>query len=88
MSWFLHRIRFFGTLVAIRNGIYMDLLRLIGAYPYFVVTFLVIVSVPIHGSLRRLKIIKSARFLHLIGFIFSSSIYLLANLLIFLLYGA
>ena len=80
-------LSFFGALLAIRNQIYMDLLKLIGAYPYFVITFLVIVSVPVHGSLRRLKIIKSGRFLQVIGFIFSSSIYLLANFLIFLLYG-
>ena len=77
----------FGALVTIKNALFIDLLKMIGPYPYLVVTFLVITSVPIHGTLRRLKIVKSKRLVHLVGFLFSSSIFLVGSALISILYG-
>lgn len=80
-------ITFFGALLAIRNYIYVDLLRYIGFYPYTVLMFLVLFSVPFHGALRRLKFIRSHQLLHLAGFIFGCSPYLFASWLVFLIYG-
>jgi len=79
---------FFGAMIATKNTIYIDLLKMIDAYPYLVIIFFVVAIVPIHGALRRLGIIKSKRFLHVTGFIFSSSIYLIGSFIVFLLYGA
>jgi hypothetical protein len=77
----------FGIMIAVRNYIFVDLFRIIGSYPYLVITFIVMASVPIHGSLRRLGIVRSDRLLQFVGFVFSSSIYLFASLLIALMYA-
>lgn len=78
----------FGILLGIKNTIYMDFLRTVGAYPYFVVMFLVLISVPVHGSLRRLKVIESSTIvLHFVGFVFSTSLFLIGNYIVYLLYG-
>lgn len=77
---------FFGILMAIKNMIYVDLLNLLGPYPYLVLLFVTLLSVPIHGALRRLKLIHNNRYVHVVGFIFSSSIYLIASFVIFMLY--
>ena len=69
------------------DSVFLDLFRMIGPYPYLVITFLVMATVPIHGALRRLNTIESRNLLHLVGFIFSSSIFLFGNLLIVVLYG-
>ena len=80
---------FFGILLAIKNHIYLDLLNVIGLYPYFILMFLVLISVPVHGALRRLSLIQSNRVvLHLVGFVFGSSIYLIGSYVIYVLYGA
>jgi len=78
----------FGIMIAVRNTLFMDLLNTIGAYPYVVITFVILVSVPIHGALRRLEIISSDKWLHLVGFVFSSCLYLFGNFLVFALYGS
>jgi len=77
----------FWVMITVRNTIFVDLLKLIGLYPYLVVTFLALVSVPIHGALRRTKKIESNRLLQIVGLFFSSSLFLVGNLLVFLLYG-
>jgi hypothetical protein len=77
----------FGVFLAIKNTVYLDLLRMMGVYPYTVLLFIAIVSVPIHGALRRLQIITSENLLHVIGFLFSSTIYLSGNLIVYLVYG-
>lgn len=78
----------FGILLAIKNTIYMDFLKAIGPFPYFIVMFLVLISVPVHGALKRLQVIKSSTLvLHIIGFIFSASLFLVGNYIIYLLYG-
>jgi hypothetical protein len=78
---------FFGALIAIRNYIYVELLRTIGFYPYTVLTFIVILTVPIHGTLRRLKITQTTKLLNITGFIFGSSLYLIASWIIYIIYG-
>jgi hypothetical protein len=79
----------FTVLLAMKTTIYMDFLRTVGVFPYFVVMLLILLSVPLHGALRRLSIIKSNAFmLHVIGFAFSVSIFLVGNFIIYLLYGS
>lgn len=85
--WLYIGLALFGALIAVRNYIYIDLLRYFGFYPYTVLMFLVLFSVPLHGALRRLKIIHRERLLSIVGFIFGSSPYLVASWLIFLIYG-
>lgn len=80
-------LAFFGTLIAIRNYIYVELLKTIGFYPYTVLMFLVMLSVPIHGALRRLKITQTTRLLNATGFLFGSSLYLIASWTIHIVYG-
>lgn len=78
----------FGVMLAIRTTVYMDFLRTIGPYAYLVIMLLVLVSVPIHGSLRRLEVIEGRTLvLHVVGFIFGSSLYLVGNYIVYLLYG-
>ncbi len=80
-------LAFFGALLAIRSYAYVDLLRYIGVYPYSVLMFLILFSVPVHGALRRLRIVTSDSFLHAVGFAFGSSVYLIASWIIYLIYG-
>lgn len=80
-------VAFFGVLLAIKSSIYMDLLKAIGPYPYAVLMCLILLSVPFHGALRRVEIIQSNRFLHIVGLIFGSSIYMVGNFVVYLFYG-
>lgn len=80
-------VAFFGVLLAIKSSIYMDLLKAIGSYPYTVLMCLILLTVPIHGALRRVGVIQSNRFLHIVGFIFGSSIYIIGNFIVYLIYG-
>jgi len=68
------------------NKLWMDMINYFGLNYYKIITVLSILSVPIHGTLTRRFQIKQQRFIRfIIGFYFSSSIFLLGNLMVNLL---
>lgn len=78
-------IFFFGLLFYGKTAIFGNLLGFITLAPFLLILVLTAFSVPIHGGLRRLNLIRSEGLLHIIGFVFSVSPYLFATLILSLL---
>jgi hypothetical protein len=81
-------LAFFTALVATRNSLFIDFLNAIGIFPYTIILVILLLTVPIHGTARRLKLINGKALLHIVGFLFSMTLYLIAGLIIVFFYPA
>ena len=70
------------VIVATRNTFFLEILRAIGPIAYIVIMVGIVSTVPIHGSLRRLGIIRSGAYRHIVGFIFSFSLVLIGTAIV------
>jgi len=77
----------FTALVATRNSLFMDFLNVVGIFPYTMILVLLLLTVPIHGAARRLRLVDGTILLHVVGFLFSISLYQIAGLIVTLLYS-
>jgi len=77
----------FGLLFTGDSHIFIALLDTIMLAPYLLVLVLTALSVPIHGGLRRLNVIKADGLLHITGFAFSLSPFLFASLILYLIHS-
>jgi hypothetical protein len=79
-------LAFFTALVATRNTLFIDFLKLVGIFPYVVILIILLLTVPIHGAARRLQLLDGTALLHVAGFLFSITLYQIAGLIIALFY--
>jgi uncharacterized membrane protein len=79
-------LAFFTALVATRNSLFIDFLKAVGIFPYCVILTILLLTVPIHGAARRLQLLDGAALLHLVGFLFSITLYQIAGLVVALFY--
>jgi len=76
----------FTALVATRNSLFIDFLNAVGIFPYTMILIILLLTVPIHGAARRLQLLDGTVLLHVVGFLFSITLYQIAGLIIALFY--